>query len=1718
MSFAINWRRALPSCLVLAWSACLGLSAANSSHGLSLDSGPIRTPLGFEVNRGQFRQGVHFVTRSDDFVALFRDSGIEFLTPDGRKSLGGLSFAGAAAVEPAAYEELPGRTNYYFGADPDRWILGVPFSNEVRYQNIYPGVDVLFYGNRNHLEFDLVVAEGADPHAIALELTGAVFEEETKGVLKFRVGGGSILLRSPFVYQRIDGTTRQVDARYMVEDRNRLRFDLGTFDTRQVLTIDPIFDFISKVGTGTVQDLKVDAQDRIFAVGMTDSNRYLLSHAVHDRLTGGGIFRRATNETRWEPAGLDGLEVELITPSPSDPQTVYATVASPPDLYRSENGGDTWIKMTTPNAGAAIDLMAVHPTRPAEIFALDFNDLFRSTDGGATWSLIAEAPFLLAERLFIDPTNPDRLFALDSDEIYRTDDGGRNWEQLVNGLPEVFFNEHFEISLADPHVLIAYSSSAAWITRDSGSSWTELSLPAEDTRFFEMALDSADPEIMYLADGVFMYRTDDGGGTWEYMSEAEHVVGIQVDPNDPSVLYGRDRQSNDQGASWFELARGLTNPGVHAVPEGFPVVAASEPAVLYTTQSIPTDVIVTGLDVNGSDVLFSTYLGGVGFDEGLAVNLDPGGDVLLVGRTESPDFPLVGPIQAELRGTNDAFVTRINASGQIVYSTYLGGNETDRAFEVGPAPDGGAIIVGETGSVDFPAQYAPAPPSGGGIYRSTDNGSSWQLAVAGLPCSSNASLSYAQGILFAALPCGLYRSSDEGRSWQALPTQVDADVNNLAVDPDDSDLMVAATDQGIYRSENGGADWALITAGIPARQIFEVDFSASDFSVLYAAAGTERREAILYQPGFPILYRSNNSGLSWQRIDVDTEGGAQILAVHPQKPNFVLVGHPGTGILLSENGGGSWTLATGLAVNDIAFDPVNPSHVFASNVAFGGSSHAVIRSDNEGRYWSIDNTGIETGFALDARAVAVSRGEQVFLGHTFLGLFQKGVTQGTWHSSGEGVGSQYITHLLAHPTSPNTVWASTESRSDCFVARIAADGSSLARAALVGGNAAECKSSTNSDKGSAAHIGADGTVYLATGSRSRNLPYKNAIAQTVSGSQGGDLMLAGIAPGLDSLDFLTHIGASSIGNPDSLALTQDSDRVLYSLVVASHFPGLNLNEGPTLILASYNPSQQRLTPIRHIPTDRVRDSMMTAAHDNQVYVYTSGAVSRRSLIDGSVLGEIEVPGLTAFSVDAGGELFAAGAFDFGSLNSPLDESGQTGIVRIRESVEALYFPYLVSDPPTFTGYAISNYSDLPATVQFHGHDRYSFSALNADRNPSSFSLSPKEQVARTGAEIFQLTRDDAGWAEVFTDNAQVGSFFQFGGAGRLDGSVAQTERLEKFYFTRVYQGPSALRGERAETTLYIANPGTAFTTVELRLFEGGSGIQPAALVAETSEYISGSEVKIQTIRELFGVDSAGGYVEVEVTEGEPLVGFQTIELDEVGTAIGLNAVPATEQTTSYSAQLAHGEAVPGIGFFTGLKLINTSDATRNLTISAVDEAGETLGTPAGAELGPGESRELDLGEFLGLGPAQGTSLLAGSFTVDANGPGVIGDVLFGNPSDVAYAASLALVQERYTHAVFSQVANALGLFTGLAFFNPDAGTARVTVTVFDQGGNETGMHRFDLGPGQRLSQSLGELVPTTAGQIGGHIVVESTRPIVAQQLFGDLALTFLSAVPPTLLE
>ena len=468
-------------------------------------------------------------------------------------------------------------------------------------------------------------------------------------------------------------------------------------------------------------------------------------------------------------------------------------------------------------------------------------------------------------------------------------------------------------------------------------------------------------------------------------------------------------------------------------------------------------------------------------------------------------------------------------------------------------------------------------------------------------------------------------------------------------------------------------------------------------------------------------------------------------------------------------------------------------------------------------------------------------------------------------------------------------------------------------------------------------------------------------------------------------------------------------------------------------------------------------------------------------------------------------------------------------IRLQAETTPFYFPFYREDSEFFTGFAATNFGSSSSALTFANKETDGTSSPNPD-NPHVEGLLSQKQFARLGSELFGSAPNGQqdGWVSFHASAGQMASFFQFGNGlsgplDQLDGGVALTQQSKVLYFTRLYRGavfPTVAGPLLAETVISIANPNPEEIGIALNFFDT-DGQQ----LGETRLRTIPSEGFIrESLSSLIGTGDpiSSGHLRVDVIEGPGAVGFELIQLPD--SIFGLNAVTDTTAETVYSAQMANG-GTAGVFNFTSLKLVNTSTQSRTAVVTAIADSGAIIGTFQ-TTLNPGGSLQGDVSGLFSLSSNLG-DLTTGSMRIAADGPGIIGDVVFGDPEAATYAAALLLQGQSLIEAVLSQVAvgatnptdPSTHFFTGLALFVPGDFPVEVTIRVFDPQGRLKGQALVTLGAGQRISSVIPELIPSIETVLGGYIHIGSEGgSIVVQQLFGNSLLGFLSAVPATIIR
>ncbi|HTR39098.1 MAG TPA: SBBP repeat-containing protein [Bryobacteraceae bacterium] len=629
-------------------------------------------PLSFEPNTGQANKEVRYLARGSNYTLLL--TGRETVVAARNQPPLRMSFAGGNPSAPMAAEASQRSTsNYFVGNDPTKWRTAVPNYARVRYSGIYPGIDLVYYGREGTLEYDWIVAPGADPGKIRITFEGRPdLRIDGQGDLVIRQGGNEYRHKKPAIYQEIAGKRTAVDGLWVVRG-SECSFQIGVYDHTRTLTIDPPLVFATYEG-GNLADyayaVAVDAAGNTYVAGGTGSSNFSTSGALQGALKG----VEDVSVTKINSDGSSKIFSTFLGGGGPDEgkgiavdneQNVYITGSAGSFDFPMKNpiqgtwggSGDAFLTKLDPSGallvystylgGNAIDYataVATDPVGNAYIVGVTFSANFPTVN-----------PFQAAkgaqQDAFVAKANPDG-----SAWVYCTYLGGN--------------------AVDEGYAIAADSNGNAYVTGYTGSSNFPLQSPLRSSNS-----NSVDAFITKLnpAGSALVFSTYLGGTATDY------GTGIVVD------------------ASGNVYVAGV------AGSKDFPVVNAMQPKLAGAD-----DAFIAKLSANGSGLIYSTYLGGGSEDQAYGLAIDQAGNAYVTGRTNSSDFPLTDPVQAG-RFAFDMFVAELSADGSArLFSTFVGGTGSESGRGIAVDRAGNIHVVGEGSSTDLPLVRPIQASYGGG--------------------------------------------------------------------------------------------------------------------------------------------------------------------------------------------------------------------------------------------------------------------------------------------------------------------------------------------------------------------------------------------------------------------------------------------------------------------------------------------------------------------------------------------------------------------------------------------------------------------------------------------------------------------------------------------------------------------------------------------------------------------------------------------------------------------------------------------------------------------------------------------------------------------------------------------------------------------------------------------------------------------------------------------
>jgi hypothetical protein len=682
-------------------------------------------PLTFEPNQGQTGSQAQFITRGKGYSAFMTTSGIVLSlraagnsrTIGGSAEIGGLkqkatlslNFVGAAQNPTILGEDrLAGHLNYFMGNDPQQWRTNIPLYSKVRYKNVYPGIDLVYYGNRQQLEYDFEVSPHANPNLIQFEIKGASSVRLDKdGSLILKVQGNELRLQNPTVYQQINGRRLAADGEYVLSDPTHVTFRVSHYDANEAVVIDPVLAYCTYLGGSADEEaeaITIDSTGAIYITGTTDSPNF-------------------PGTTSASLGAFNGQDVFVAKLDPTGSTLVYADYLGGRNLnigtaVTLDNSNDVYVTGYTTSA----DFPMVSPFQASlagdsDAFVSEISSdgsklLYSTFLGGSTYDNPVGVALDGSGNLIVAGWTTSKDFP-----VYNA------YQATVSPNQGGQYGSYGFVAKFAPgfqsFVYSTYLGGSAQVMQSSpnGPYWSD---PASNIT--GLALDTSGNAYVTGVTDTSDFPTTVGAFLSTYSSPVNMPVsfvskfGGSGTLSYSTLLYGSDGSETDTAAITVDSTGSAYVTGATMSGAAFPITAKSicDPSV---SGSACNYGFITKFNPNGSGLVYSTFLGPNNLFSPNAIALDTNDNVYVMGENYTGSFATVNGIEQYPAGVGSALLlVEIDSTASTqLFATYLGGS-IDGASPAGLAVDASGNIYGAGVSSDTDV------PTTLGTYQKTEAG------------------------------------------------------------------------------------------------------------------------------------------------------------------------------------------------------------------------------------------------------------------------------------------------------------------------------------------------------------------------------------------------------------------------------------------------------------------------------------------------------------------------------------------------------------------------------------------------------------------------------------------------------------------------------------------------------------------------------------------------------------------------------------------------------------------------------------------------------------------------------------------------------------------------------------------------------------------------------------------------------------------------------------
>jgi hypothetical protein len=706
-----------------------------------------KLPLSFELNEGQFGGSARYITRgsgstllltTDESILVLQKPAAAPAVTDGtyvfRGNDGSVSEAvsavrsgqplsttlrmklvGAnASPDMVGEDRLPGKISYFIGNDPKQWRRNIPTYARVRYRSIYPGIDLVYYGNQQRLEHDFVISPKADPKTVTLSFSGAEKVGLTpSGDLLLQTAIGEVRQSKPIAYQQTEQGRREVAATYVLKGDSEVGFALGSYDLSKPLVIDPILwysTYFGGSGDDWINDVAVDGVGATYVTGRTASPDVVTTAAK-------GVAAGSSSA-----ANVNAFVMKLGPTSSSDasPALIYSVIFGGGDRDEGnaiavDSKGNAYVAGITFSLDFPVTELTFDPAQNggSDAFLVKFNadansNLFYSTYFGGSSADVGNG-------IAVDANG----FVYITGDTSSSDLRKKNSLQSFGGGVSDAFVAKFNPALTGENSLI-YSTLLGGSGDDNGSG---IAVDANGNVYVTGKTGSTNFPLKNQFQG-------DKLGTDAFVTK---LTGASV----PSIAYSTYLGGNDNDSAQAIALDSKGNAYVSGstLSTDFP----TKTTALFTSpfqnrNKGGQDAFVaklSTLNTGAASLIYSTYVGGLGQDTARDIAVDGNGSAYTTGFTASTDdFPTVNPLApvGSFAGSHfngdglDAFVAEVNSLGTaLLFSTYLGGVNEEQAYGIALDSKNNIYVAGLTAD-GFPVihPWVLGPFNGGTLHGLLD--------------------------------------------------------------------------------------------------------------------------------------------------------------------------------------------------------------------------------------------------------------------------------------------------------------------------------------------------------------------------------------------------------------------------------------------------------------------------------------------------------------------------------------------------------------------------------------------------------------------------------------------------------------------------------------------------------------------------------------------------------------------------------------------------------------------------------------------------------------------------------------------------------------------------------------------------------------------------------------------------------------------------------------